>query len=545
MSGFLDVPVRPGQIAGKVDKGSLVLNVRDYGAKGDGVTDDTAAIRAAVAAAAPGAAIYFPGTGSGAWYKITDTITITTPSLRFIGNPRDIYACSIKCTVPGATMLAVKAPSFVVQYLGFIGDGTAANGVGATVNGIELFGDTDGNVDADLWNASFLYMAVCVRARGRNTTISSDTLFSNSLKAVVIDGKDATYHTGPAADQNRGNTIRQCRFHNIGGSSTDSHIEITSTAKVLHMLIDGNYFDSNGLGVHIRATGTAANPHKGISMRSNKHTECMSEAYALTYVNNSTISDADIQGYASTAYGNGFTINNCDTLVLRDVLGIQIGKTGLYARNCTSLDLNNVIFAQVGMDGSSTSHGFDVDATNTAPTLTRCKALVGPGNGFNGSPAAPSVSDCRFASIVSTTVVNRATAGRNTYTEGSMGRTVDEGSQVYDFSAGAAKAVATVSGGGNFSSFLFTVEFTARDGGGDCYAFGRYSVRTENGAPVVTALGAPNLARVAVTTAASGTQGIVVSLNCTAAASGTVIVRASAGGAANTTNSRGVTVAMA
>ncbi|MHC6222069.1 glycosyl hydrolase family 28-related protein [Arthrobacter sp. MMS24-S77] len=42
-----------------VSKGSLLLNVRDYGAKGDGVTDDFDAISAALAAAT-GKALYFP-----------------------------------------------------------------------------------------------------------------------------------------------------------------------------------------------------------------------------------------------------------------------------------------------------------------------------------------------------------------------------------------------------------------------------------------------------------------------------------------------------
>ena len=45
---------------------------RDYGAKGDGVTDDAAAIQAAVDAAATGGTVYFPaGT-----YKCTSDITV-------------------------------------------------------------------------------------------------------------------------------------------------------------------------------------------------------------------------------------------------------------------------------------------------------------------------------------------------------------------------------------------------------------------------------------------------------------------------------------
>lgn len=535
-----------------VAKGSLVLNVKDYGAKGDGTTDDTAAIQSAINAAAAGAVIYFPPTGSGSWYKITNTLTVTTPNLTFRGNPRDAYTVSIRCAVASKVMISVKAASFVFQYLGLIGDSSATNGAGATVTGIEIFGDTDGNMDANIWNGTFQWLAVGIRTHGRNATISNDTLFSNSLKAIVVDGKDATYHTGSGADQNRGNTIRQCRFHNIGAAATDSAIELTATAKVLHMLIDGNYFDSNGFGVHIRATGTSANPHKGISAWNNKHTECQAEAYALTYVNYSTISDVDILGYTATgaAYGNGFTLNNCDTLSVRNVLGVQIGKVGVYARNCPNLDLNNVNFSSVGQDGTSSSHGFDIDSTNNNPAMTRIKVGNAPGWGFTGSPFNPAMYDsnfltCTLGRINSTTVTNRTALGRNTFIEGGMGRMEDEGRQVYDFTAATAKTVATITGGGNYSSFLFSVEFSAANGSVDNYAFARYSVRTENGTPVVTALGTSSLARVAITTAASGTQGITVALNCTGAASGTVIVRASAGGAANTTNPRGVTVAMA
>jgi len=61
------------------DRFADVVNVRDFGAKGDGTTDDTAAIQAAIASFSPynlyndGGAIYFP-VGN---YKISSTIDLT------------------------------------------------------------------------------------------------------------------------------------------------------------------------------------------------------------------------------------------------------------------------------------------------------------------------------------------------------------------------------------------------------------------------------------------------------------------------------------
>ncbi|HHX23126.1 MAG TPA: hypothetical protein GX723_03800, partial [Thermoanaerobacterales bacterium] len=70
----------------------LGLNVLKNGAKGDGVTDDTLAIQSAVdyVASRGGGAIYFPQTES--YYKITESIKITTSNISLLAN-----GATIKC----------------------------------------------------------------------------------------------------------------------------------------------------------------------------------------------------------------------------------------------------------------------------------------------------------------------------------------------------------------------------------------------------------------------------------------------------------------
>lgn len=542
-------PLMPGDLDDTYAR-KFQVDVSTYVAAGS--TDETVAVETAMAAAVAGGTLFFPRLTFGQSYRITSEIVVTKSNLRFLGGGRDAYAVNIQKTTAGGATIVVKAPGFVMDGLGIVGsDGQTTNGAGATITGLDLYGDVDGNIDARITGSSFQYLAVGVRVRARNATIEGETQFSNCLKGVVLEGKDATYHTGANADQNRGNTIRGCRFHNIGAAATDAAIEVTPTAKVLHALIAGNYFDSNGFGRHIVATGTSANPHKSISMWGNKHTECQANVYDLTYVNNSSISDVDILGYTGGAYGGGFVVNNCDTLSVRNVVGIQIGRTGFYARNSPSLDLNNVNFAQVGLDTGATYHGFDIDSTNNNPVFTRLRVGNSPGWGFLGSPFNPSMVDsnyltCTLGRISSTTITNRAVLGRNTFVESQQGRLEDVGRRAYDFAAATALTVATVTAGSSFGSMHIEVEMTGRDGtNGNAFVFARRYVRPENGAPIIATIGTDATANATIALAASGTTGVTVSITPTSALYGSVVVRASAGGAANSTNPRGVTVAMA
>lgn len=91
-------------VAGKVTKGQITMHVADYGAKGDGVTDDTASLVSALAAArAAKASLRF---GYGKTYIVSGLLNPTGVAL-------DGYAATIK-TKPGITQnFALLQPSGV------------------------------------------------------------------------------------------------------------------------------------------------------------------------------------------------------------------------------------------------------------------------------------------------------------------------------------------------------------------------------------------------------------------------------------------------
>lgn len=530
-----------------VAKGELVLNVKDLGAKGDGATDDTAAIQAAINAAQPGATIYFPGTGSGAWYKTTSTLMIAKPNIRFLGQPRDGYAVSIRPGAKGIVVITVKEAGFVFQDMAVVGDG-GVNGRGATVTGIDLYGSTNADIDCSIIGGTIQWCLMGALIRGRNAAITR-TLFSNCVRAIVVDGLNG-FHVGAGARSgNRGNTIENCRFHGTGTAA----IDLTSSAKVRHMLVAGNYFDSSGSGAHLRATGTSTDAHEKLTIRDNKSTEVSGIVYSLTYVNNSTIDGGDIMGNTVVVNdANGMELNNCNTLIIRNVFGVQLGGSGIYARNCRSLLLDGVKWRVLGMGKGPAAHGFDIDSTNTACSFHNIGVEKTDGWGFKGSPADSSMSDhefrsCALGNINSATLHSRASQGRNVYIEGTGGRKQDYASKSFDLADGVATPLATILSGSNYSSFEVDVKVVGRNSAGLIYArYVRY-VRPENGAPQY-ATPVADVAQGAITLAfaKSGTTGVTVSATATGSiAYVTAHVTALAGGGAATENPRGVTVTMA
>jgi hypothetical protein len=119
------------------DKGGQVFNVKAYGAKGDGVTDDTAAITAAITAASSGGQLYFP---PGNYITNTCGFTISTPiDVVGAGQPsKDLsqYGSVITCTSPTAVLFTVTAKVASFQNIGLLNTAPSPSaGAAVFVNG--------------------------------------------------------------------------------------------------------------------------------------------------------------------------------------------------------------------------------------------------------------------------------------------------------------------------------------------------------------------------------------------------------------------------
>lgn len=169
----------------------LVINVKEapYGATGDGVLDDTAAINAALAAAAPGTMVWFPK--PAAYYRISNALTV--PSGVTVRGPG--YGCEIRqqtqfkpvfdlynadnCTVSGFTLTLSGGPLSGVGG-SFRGDSGYAYCAGVWTNGSR-------NTIADLRIKDF---AMGVYLNGSNGTVNADGTqrVGNVVRNLEISG---------------------------------------------------------------------------------------------------------------------------------------------------------------------------------------------------------------------------------------------------------------------------------------------------------------------------------------------------------------------
>jgi hypothetical protein len=135
----------PNVIGKLVDKGGAVYNVLAYGATGDGATDDTAAIQAAIdAAAVAGGTVYFP---PGTYLC---TVTATTRAVHFQG--AGSFVSKLEAVNAGEYAITLDYGSFDATRV----DGLRFLGASQTKNGLRRIASTTGGISGlTVTNCSF------------------------------------------------------------------------------------------------------------------------------------------------------------------------------------------------------------------------------------------------------------------------------------------------------------------------------------------------------------------------------------------------------
>jgi parallel beta-helix repeat protein len=209
LGGTSAVPLVPG-LANKVDKDSLFHNVKDFGATGDGVTDDTAAITAALAL---GGITFFPagtfihsglvlpsgayllGVGSGGYVKnyapaYQPSVPQSERSTLKLKNGANVHAISIP----------VGAAHGVIENLEI--DGNKANQTSGSGYGICLLNAP--NAEEAQWKFNKLYVhdtrvhGLYIGSNRQGCTTSQSVYFScgtddtTAGSGIVLAGTDTT-----------------------------------------------------------------------------------------------------------------------------------------------------------------------------------------------------------------------------------------------------------------------------------------------------------------------------------------------------------------
>lgn len=166
---------------------SSTKNVKQFGAKGDGIQDDTSFIQRAINTLQDNDCLYLPK-GNKSNYLISDTLELTANDVCIYSEPKTEYSTRLICHTSNITMLNVIAYGVTIKNIAFYGDGTdEADG---TVDGVYFdrssLGDADtyANLDEVVEDCLFMYLDSSITFKGRNMRIKNNT-FAKIKNGIV------------------------------------------------------------------------------------------------------------------------------------------------------------------------------------------------------------------------------------------------------------------------------------------------------------------------------------------------------------------------
>ena len=216
------------ELSDKIDYYKYYYFPEDYGAKGDGVTDDTQAIQDMLNAMEDGTCAIF----TARKYIVSDELVVSKNSCTFSSGyaGRTEYASEIHTTATNKNLF--KVTGLAANFTGLCLSG---GGRGVSYGYVILFdADTvvqDGNVDAVIENCYISFMEQGIGVKGRNLTARNNTF---SGVRIGIEFLQTTENI-----QLRGHIVQNNRFHGV---------QLAIKNSISNLLADkGNTIDSNVL----------------------------------------------------------------------------------------------------------------------------------------------------------------------------------------------------------------------------------------------------------------------------------------------------------
>lgn len=454
-----------------------IVNVKDFGAVGDGVTDDTAAIQAAINAAS---VLYFPaGT-----YKITSQIQTTVSNLCLIAPGATISAAfNDDGTFKSAVRLDCAATSRIeIDGLKIVYAGAAANeslyglriGNGTYAESVELR-----NVIVD----GFRYYGCEV---GALRQIHTNCRYLNNYHAGVSP-YGGTWALVQCECTNNGNGVDNTTGYGVVGSGTDGRVFGGRFADNDRYGIDGRYSDNIVVnGAYVYNSG-----YVGIYAVNEDATK---DAKNIKIVN----STVDMNSRASSdrgiwvgAFGSGSTASVGEVLIAGNTIKNTLGygafvSTGSSANPPKLIDISDNQISTTGSFGinvAGTSQAKSVivarnqlqDANEVQVSIGEAAQIVGNTFVFTGTPSRLIYCDSARA-VVQGNVANGTVTSSTTVELGASATAYDvsgnrlgsylNGTATYDppnLSAGASQSTSvTVNGAavGDIASVQFSVANT-------------------------------------------------------------------------------------
>lgn len=310
---------------------SPLYNVKDYGAVGDGTTNDRAAIQACIDAAPAGATIFFPATASS--YRVTGTITVNK-TLKITGGKTKIKSVS-------GNLFDLQAEAILLEGLILEGSRAAAPHTAIRMGNnfitvkdctITLF-----HRGFEVWGGVW-HNITNIRMRNISTTVIE---IGNIVGTTVTDLRYDT-DVGTYAQPTRGILLygEGCNFADLDLIHAGRCVEVVGGAahNPTWNFFNSCSFDTSLYGLYV--AGTDTNYYvKGLMFQ-----QCWFSSH----------SEAGI--YASPSQSvNGITLNGCHV--------VNNGKYGVYLGGVVqNVDINGCVFAG---NSIATAGGFANIYSNT------------------------------------------------------------------------------------------------------------------------------------------------------------------------------------